>query len=104
MLRHVRNVNKPTSEDEAISNTDQKEKKKGGMAQTNRHGEPKERQNGEEDCRRQRSEFLSLNAEHFEKLHLVGHHAGVFTPIHTGEVFRLIRDSRRGYPRDWLQG
>ena len=81
MLRNVRNVNKPTSEDEPISNTkDQEEKEKRNMAQTERNGEPKERQNGEEEGRRQRSEFPSLDAQHLEKLHWTGHHAGVFTP------------------------
>jgi hypothetical protein len=84
MLRHVRNVNKPTSEDEPISNTeDQEEKVKRNVAQTKRNGEPKERQNGEEG-RRQRSEFPSLDAQHLEKLHLTGHRAGVFTPIPHG--------------------
>jgi hypothetical protein len=81
MLRHVRNDNKPTSEDGSISNTeDQKEKEKRNMAQTRRNGESKERQNGEEGCR-QRSEFPSLDAQHLEKLHLTSRRAGVFTPI-----------------------
>ena len=82
MLRHVRNVNKPTSEDEPISNTeDQEEKEKRNMAQTERNGEPKERENGDEEGRRQRSEFPSLEA---------GHRTGVFTPIPHG----------RGLPSD----
>ena len=85
MLRHVRNVNKPTSEDEPISNTeDQEEKEKRSMAQTKKNGEPKERENGDEEGRRQRSEFPSLDA------HLAGHRTGVFTPIPHG----------RGLPSD----
>jgi hypothetical protein len=85
MLRHGRNVNKPASEDEPISNTeDQEEKEKRNMAQTKRNGEPKERQNGEEGGCHQRSEFPSLDAQHLEKLHLTGHRAGVFTLIPHG--------------------
>jgi hypothetical protein len=85
MLRHVRNVNKPASEEEPISNTeDQEEKEKLGIAQTNRNGEPKEHQIGEEEGCRQRSELPSLDAQHLEKLHLAGHRAGAFTPIPHG--------------------
>jgi hypothetical protein len=86
MLRHVRNVDKPTSEDEPISNTEdqeEEEKEKRNMTQTKRNVEPKERQNGEEQPRRQRSEFPSLGTQHLEKLHWTGHHAGVFTSYPT---------------------
>jgi hypothetical protein len=86
MLRHERNVNKPTSEDEPISNTeDQEEKERCNIVQTERNGEPKERQNGEDEGRRQRSEFPSLDAQHREKLHLTSHRAGVFSPIPHGQ-------------------